>query len=139
MHPYNVNNKENACLATLCKSDQNSDHKPKIIISDRLETMFRCLLAVLLTSLDFIHSQNKEYQESRESKANMQNVADVFSDVSLMSLGFLLVLCSCVENNNVANLSLAIIDTLLKGFLAPNTWLPVLQKHFPMQCVIGRI
>ena len=31
VQPYNVNNKENACLATLCKSDQNSDHKPKII------------------------------------------------------------------------------------------------------------
>ena len=64
---------------------------------------------------------------------------DVFFDVSLMSFGFLPVLCSCVENNNVANLSLAVIDTLLKGFLAHNTWLPVLQKHFPMQCVIGRI
>ena len=37
------------------------------------------------------------------------------------------------------NLSLAVIDTLLKGFLAPNTWLPVFQNHFPMQCVIGRI
>lgn len=113
------------------------DIKP--FIPDRLETMLRCLLAVLLTSLEFIHSQNKEYQENRESKTDMQNVGDVFSDVSLMSLGFLPVLCSCVENKSVANLSLAVIDTLLKGFLAPNTWLPVLQKHFPTQCVIGRI
>ena len=69
----------------------------------------------------------------------MQNVADVFSDVSLMSWEFLPILCSCVENNNVANLSLAVIDTLLKGFLAPNTWLPILQNHFPMLCVIGHI
>ena len=56
-----------------------------------------------------------------------------------MSLGFLPIICSCVENNNVANLSLVVIDTLLKGFLEPNTWLPVLQKHFPMQCVISHI
>jgi len=51
------------------------DIKP--FIPDRLETMLRCLLAVLLTSLDFIHSQNKEYQESRESKTDMQNVAEM--------------------------------------------------------------
>lgn len=112
------------------------DIKP--FIPDGLETMLRCLLAVLLTSLELIHSQNKEYQANRESKTDKQNV-DVFSDVSLMSLGFLPVLCSCVENNSVANLSLAVIDTLLKGFLAPNTWLPVFQKHFPTQCVIGRL
>lgn len=114
-----------------------TDIKP--FIPDGFEVMLRCLLAVLLTSLELIHSQNKKYQANGESKTDKQNVGDVFSDVSLMSLGFLPVLCSCVEKNIVANLSLAVIDMLLKGFLAPNTWLPVFQKHFPTQYVIGRL
>jgi hypothetical protein len=95
------------------------DIKP--FIPDGFETMLRCLLEVLLTLLELIHSQHKKYQENGESKTDRKNVGDVLSDVSLMSLGFLHVLCSCVEKNNVTNLSLVLIDMLLKGFLAPNT------------------
>ena len=66
-------------------------------------------------------------------------MGDVLSDVSLMSLGFLPVLCSCIEKNNVANISLVVIDIFLKGFLASNTWIPVFQKHFPTKRVISQL
>ena len=66
-------------------------------------------------------------------------MGDVLSDVSLMILGIFPVLCSCVEKNNVANIPLAVIDMLLKGFLASNTWVPVFQKNFPAKCVISQL
>ena len=66
-------------------------------------------------------------------------MGDVLFDVSLLSLGFFPVLCSCVEKNNVSKISLAVIDMLLKSFLASNTWIPVFQKHFPAKCVISQL
>ncbi|XP_059074406.1 uncharacterized protein LOC131045463 isoform X2 [Cryptomeria japonica] len=113
------------------------DTKP--FVHDGIETIVRCLLAVLLISLELINSQNIEHNASRQSKSDMQNLGDAFADVSLMSLEFLPVLCNCVENDKFGNLSLAITDVLLKGFLAPHAWLPVLQKHFPTKLVICRI
>lgn len=113
------------------------DAKP--FVQDGIETIVRFLLAVLLISLELINSQNIEHNASGQSKSDMQNLAGAFADVSLMSLQFLPVLCNCAENDKFSNLSLAITDVLLKGFLAPHAWLPVLQKHFPTQLVICRI
>eukprot|EP01018_Ginkgo_biloba_P018782 Gb_15236 [translate_table: standard] len=113
------------------------DMKP--FIQGGHETIVRCLLAVLLTSLELTHYQNKDRHMRGESETDMQNVGDAFVDISLLSMGFLPVLCSCVENKDFSNISLAVIDTLIRGFLAPNTWLPILQKHFPTQAVISQI
>ena len=50
----------------------------------------------------------------------MQNVRNVFSIASFTSVGFLLVLCSYVDNDNVRNLFSSVIDTPLISFLIPN-------------------
>ncbi|KAH9325907.1 hypothetical protein KI387_006085, partial [Taxus chinensis] len=111
----------------------------KPFVHDGLETIVRCLLAVLLISLELTNCQNKEQNASGQPKSDMQNVEEVLADISLTTLGFLPVLCNCVENTKLSNLSLAVTDALLKVFLAPNAWLPILQKHFPTQLVLCRI
>ena len=93
----------------------------KSFIPYGLETMLRCLLEVLLTLLELIHSQHKKYQENGLSKTGRKNVGDVLYDVSLTSWEFLHVVCSNVEKNNATKLSLVLNDMILKGVLAPNT------------------
>ncbi|XP_031493788.1 uncharacterized protein LOC116259924 isoform X2 [Nymphaea colorata] len=57
-------------------------------------------------------------------------------ETPMVSLGLLPVLCRAVENAEYCDLSLATIDVIISGFLASNSWLPVLQKHLRLHHIM---
>lgn len=93
-----------------------------------LNKAMKVLLSLLMTSIGF-----------SQPKADMNYKSDVGTELSLSCLGLLPVLCKLVENNEFCDLSVASLDVMLKHFLAPDTWLPVLQKHLRMQIVLQLI
>ncbi|XP_051133760.1 uncharacterized protein LOC127253286 isoform X2 [Andrographis paniculata] len=60
-------------------------------------------------------------------------------EASNSTLGLLPVLCSCIQHPDYCTLSLAAIDSILKGFSMPDSWFPVLQKHMPLQHVVQKL
>ncbi|KAL8137142.1 hypothetical protein V2J09_003143 [Rumex salicifolius] len=58
------------------------------------------------------------------------------SEVSNACLGLLPILCSCCGTSGQEILSLACVDAILKTFLTPQTWLPIIQKHLRLQHII---
>ncbi|KAF3796399.1 Nucleoporin NUP188-like protein [Nymphaea thermarum] len=57
-------------------------------------------------------------------------------ETPMVSLGLLPVLCRAVETAEYCDLSLAAIDVIISGFLASNSWLPVLQKHLRLHHIM---
>ncbi|XP_059647512.1 uncharacterized protein LOC132293878 [Cornus florida] len=64
---------------------------------------------------------------------------EAFAEASNASLGLLPILCNCIEPAEHCTLSLAIIDLILKSFLTPNTWFPIIQKHLQLQHVVQKL
>ncbi|XP_020110275.1 uncharacterized protein LOC109725483 isoform X2 [Ananas comosus] len=97
-----------------------------------LTKSLKLLLLLLLTSLQFSYTQKNETDESDRE-------LNLFADVSLVSVGLLPVLCKFAEKSEYTDLSVASIDMILKGFLIPNIWLPVLQKHLRLQLLLQKV
>nr|XP_043624466.1 uncharacterized protein LOC122596031 [Erigeron canadensis] len=83
-----------------------------------LKSTFKLLLTLLLSTLGSI---NKE------------------SEASDVCLRLLPILCNFVEPVAYCTLSLAIIDLLLKRFMAPTLWFPVIQKHLHVQSIVKKL
>lgn len=105
------------------------------------EELTKGLLGAFLIALEIMYSQNGEMAANvgQRNQGLGQETGDAFADVTLMGLSFLPLLCSAVENPPYTNLALAAINVLIKGFVAPTTWLSILQNHFPARCLLGRI
>ncbi|XP_024375793.1 uncharacterized protein [Physcomitrium patens] len=105
------------------------------------EELVKELLGAFIIALEVIYTQNGSTAENAEERTieGGHEMGDAFSDVTLMGLGFLPGLCTAVEHPLYANLALAGINLLIKGFIAPTTWMPILQNHFPTQSLIRRI
>ncbi|KAL3701186.1 hypothetical protein R1sor_019208 [Riccia sorocarpa] len=107
-----------------------------------LETvnLLKPLFGSLLLLLELMHSQMDllDGMEGSES-AGSQDIGDAFADVTLVGLGFLPSLCHTAEKHEFANLSIAIITAFMKSFLAPSTWFPILQEHFPLEISLSRM
>ncbi|CAA3010617.1 Hypothetical predicted protein [Olea europaea subsp. europaea] len=67
-----------------------------------------------------------------------ESVVD-FAETSNSTLGILPVLCNCIELNDHCALSLTTIDLILKGFSAPSSWFPIVQKHLQLQHIIQKL
>lgn len=87
----------------------------------------KLFLRLILASVEYIYSAGK-------TKA-----VDLIAEGSLITLGLLPTLCRYAEFSDYLNLSIASIDLILKGFLSPNTWLPVLQKHLKLPSIINKL
>ncbi|KAI3989451.1 hypothetical protein MKX01_022726 [Papaver californicum] len=98
-----------------------------------LRTPMKLLLMLLLTSVKFCYPG-----PDIEDKPDIQS-AEASSELSLLSLGLLPILCNSIETAEYCTLSLASMDLISKVFLTPNTWLPVIQKHLRLRVVIQKL
>ncbi|XP_073009852.1 uncharacterized protein [Typha latifolia] len=92
----------------------------------------KLLLMLLLTSLRFTYSV-----ENMKDEPDLE--LNLFSEVSISSIGVLPVLCKYAENSEYSNPSVASLDLMLKGYLTPNIWFPVLQKHLRLQVILRKV
>lgn len=100
-----------------------SDVRPS---STMLNKAVKILLTLLLKSIKFIYS--KVYAEGKSVLEN-----DHFSEASFTSSALLPILCKYVDHAELSVLSVALMDLMLKCFLKPNTWLPILESHLHLQ------
>jgi len=102
------------------------------------ELLVKGLMGALLVALELMYSQNgRKFELSAGPNGGYgQAMADAFADVTLAGLGFLPLLCSAVEHPAYANLALGGINLLINSFLAPSTWLALLQNYFPTLSVL---
>ncbi|CAM6047081.1 unnamed protein product [Sphagnum compactum] len=102
------------------------------------ELLVKGLMGALLVALELMYSQNgSKFELSAGPNGGYgQAMADAFADVTLAGLGFLPLLCSAVEHPAYANLALGAINLLINSFLAPSTWLALLQNYFPTLSVL---
>jgi hypothetical protein len=105
------------------------------------EALVKELLGAFLIALEIIYAHNGGTAGNAEDRTREvgQEMGDAFADVTLTGLGFLPGLCTAVEHPLYANLALAGINLLIKGFIAPTTWVPILQSHLPTRSLIGRV
>ncbi|MCD7459390.1 hypothetical protein HAX54_040820 [Datura stramonium] len=64
---------------------------------------------------------------------------EALPEAANVSLGLLPVICSCIELTEHCSISIIIIDQILTGFSTPATWLPIIQKHLPMQHIVLKL
>ncbi|CAH2075851.1 unnamed protein product [Thlaspi arvense] len=59
-----------------------------------------------------------------------------FADISDATIGLLPLLCNFMGNPEYLTLCLTTVDVILRNFLTPETWLPIIQSHLRLQHVI---
>ncbi|XP_052191958.1 uncharacterized protein LOC127801127 isoform X2 [Diospyros lotus] len=98
-------------------------------VKDTVKLSLMLLLSSVISSCKNSHLDGAIEMESVEA----------FAEASNASLGLLPVLCSFVEHADNCTLSLAVIDFILKSFLMPNTWFPIIQKHLQLQHLVLKL
>lgn len=68
-----------------------------------------------------------------------EKVGEGFSKVSNAILGLLPILCKCITAPEHCMLSLSVMDLILRSFLMPKTWLPVIQSHLQLQFIMLKL
>ncbi|KAI4297724.1 hypothetical protein L6164_037599 [Bauhinia variegata] len=72
-------------------------------------------------------------------KAKDKESVDDFSKVSNVTLGLLPILCNCIAASELCKPSLSVMDLILRNFLTPSTWLPIIQNHLQLQIVMLKL
>ncbi|EEF34096.1 conserved hypothetical protein [Ricinus communis] len=90
----------------------------------RVGKTVKILLMLLLFALEFSKIPDKE--------------SEGFAEISNVCLGLLPILCECTTDEH-CGLSLTTIDLILKSFLTPKTWFPIIQKHLQLLHVILKL
>lgn len=107
-----------------------SDFRPSI---SEVNVIMKLLLVLLLLTMEFSEIGSRFGGmidvESVEESAKFSNVC----------LGLLPILCSCVANAEHCTLSLTAMDLILRSFLMPNTWFPIIRNHIHLQHVILKL
>ncbi|XP_021609697.1 uncharacterized protein LOC110613074 isoform X3 [Manihot esculenta] len=93
-------------------------------INGRNKTL-KVLLMLLLFAVECSKTPDKE--------------SEGFAEISNVCLGLLPILCNCINTAEHSGLSLTIIDFILRSFLAPGTWFPVIRTHLQLQHVILKL
>ncbi|KAJ0076745.1 hypothetical protein Patl1_36100 [Pistacia atlantica] len=88
------------------------------------------LLMVLLSSLEVTY-----HNSCLDAVKDTESVEDV-AEVSNVTLGLLPILCHCITSAEHCTLSLTNVDLIIRSFLAPSTWFPIIQQHLQLQLVI---
>lgn len=93
----------------------------------------KLLLVLLLSVVEFSSlsssSGGTTDKESAEDTAKISNVC----------LGLLPVLCNCIDTADNCTLSLTTMDLILRSFLTPNSWFPIIQKNLQLHYVILKL
>lgn len=97
------------------------------------ETATRFFLMLILGSVKLT------FKDSRLGVSTRTELVEVSAEASSSSLGSLPVLCSCVQHPDHCTVSLAAIDSILKGFATPATWFPIIHKHFPLPHIVQKL
>ncbi|XP_051206671.1 uncharacterized protein [Lolium perenne] len=98
--------------------------------SPALKKPVKSLLVLILSLFGFIYD-----------KDDIQDVSgdvNLFGESSVISMSLLPVLCKLAENRDYTDLAVGTMDLLLKGFIPPNVWFPILQKHFRLQAILHK-
>nr|XP_024933206.2 uncharacterized protein LOC107427578 isoform X2 [Ziziphus jujuba var. spinosa] len=107
-----------------------TDFRPSV---DEVNNTLNLLLLLLLSTVEF-SCLNSQFGgifdvESVEDIAKFSNVC----------LGLLPVLCNRIATAEHCTLALTIVDLILRSFLTPNTWFPIVQNHLQLQYVIMKL
>ncbi|CAL5402245.1 unnamed protein product [Camellia sinensis] len=107
-----------------------NDFRPLVL---GVKDAMKLLLMLLLLSVKSSH------KNSNFGGAMKMESIEAIAEASNASLGLLPLLCNCMEPAEHCTLSLTIIDLILKGFLMPNTWFPITQKHLQLQHLVLKL
>lgn len=95
------------------------------------------IMKLLLTLLLSVLQSNS--LNAHSGVVTKDNSGEVLSKVSNATLGLLPILCNCVATSDHCMLSLSVMDLILRSFLTPRTWLPVLQNHLQLPVVMLKL
>ncbi|XP_062082237.1 uncharacterized protein LOC133788686 isoform X2 [Humulus lupulus] len=93
----------------------------------------KLLLVLLLSTVEFCCLSSRF-----GGMIDMESVEDV-ANISNVCLGLLPILCNCTVIADHWTLSLTTVDLILRNFLTPNSWLPVIQSHLQLHYVILKL
>ncbi|KAK4786245.1 hypothetical protein SAY86_002934 [Trapa natans] len=112
-----------SALKVLC------DIKPAV---KYLKTTMKLAVMLLLLSLELscnYFSNGAFHKDSVEEATEFSNLC----------LGHLPLLCICLTIPELGTLTLTAINLVLRNFLMPNTWFPIIQAHLPLQHIISSL
>ena len=89
----------------------------------------KLILILLLSTVEFC------YLNSRFGGMTNVEVEDM-AKISNVCLGLLPILCNCIVTADHCTLSLTTVDLILRNFLTPNSWFPVIQNHLQLHYII---
>lgn len=95
------------------------------------------IMKLLLTLLLSVLQSNS--LDAQSGGATDESFDEDISKVSNASLGLLPILCNCIATSEHCMLSLSVMDLILRSFLTPRTWLPVLQNHLQLPIVMLKL
>ncbi|XP_020681493.1 uncharacterized protein LOC110098887 [Dendrobium catenatum] len=98
-------------------------------LSTKLNKAVKFFLMVLLMSMEFNNPG-----ESTNDDSGLDN--NQLAETSLAIVGLLPVLCKYVERIECFDQSVASMDLMLRSFLMPDIWLPILQENLPLKHLI---
>ncbi|KAL3515020.1 hypothetical protein ACH5RR_021922 [Cinchona calisaya] len=61
------------------------------------------------------------------------------AEASTLILGLLPILCHCTQFADHYKLALTAIDMILRGFSAPATWIPIVEKHLQLHYIVLKL
>ncbi|KAI9127540.1 hypothetical protein K1719_000533 [Acacia pycnantha] len=103
------------------------------LLSSRASVIMKILLTLLLLVLDS-NCLNSHLGGTIDEKSG-----EGFSKIPNAVLGLLPILCKCVAAPEHCMLSLSVMDLILRNFLMPETWLPVIQNHLQLQLLMLKL
>lgn len=98
-----------------------------------IKTTLKLTLMLLLLSLELSCSYS-----SSNGAVHMESVEET-AEFSNLCLGHLLILCSCLTMPELGSLTLTAINLVLRNFLMPDTWFPIIQAHLPLQHIMSSL
>ncbi|KAK8501758.1 hypothetical protein V6N12_072895 [Hibiscus sabdariffa] len=93
----------------------------------------KLLIMLILSTTEFCWSG------SHISGVKDKESVEGFPEISNVSLGLLPILCNCVTVAECHCLCLTALDLILKCFLTPDTWFPIIHKHLQLQHVVLKL
>ncbi|KFK30471.1 hypothetical protein AALP_AA7G265400 [Arabis alpina] len=126
--------KKNLPLSTCALVLRNAGPGLKVLGSMRhsnaiLKKTINLLLEVLLLVVGFGSDPNS-------SGMGLVVPAKDFAEISDATVGLLPLLCNFMGNPEYLTLCLTTVDLILRNFLTPETWFPIIQSHLRLQHVI---